>query len=130
MRIKVLRVQAMHTIAILPIPSPNGALAYRAIAGNKQSSGKTAGQALDALTAQLGDTDFGGTILLQSFRPDPYFSQAQQNRLAELMAAWRDARDRDLAFAPDLQTELEELIEAELQAATERTATLLHVIAA
>ena len=119
----------MKTIAILPIPSPDGSPVYHAISGDKQSSGNTAGQALDALTAQLSDTDFGGTIVLQSFRGDPYFSEAQKQRLAELMAAWRDARDRGVEFDRQLQTELEALTETELKAASDRSATLLQVVA-
>ncbi|CDH47545.1 hypothetical protein [Candidatus Contendibacter odensensis] len=42
----------MTPVAILPTVDPRGDKVYRAIAGNKQSVGKTAGQALDALTDQ------------------------------------------------------------------------------
>ncbi|MEM6503718.1 MAG: hypothetical protein AAF685_18040 [Cyanobacteria bacterium P01_C01_bin.89] len=119
----------MQTIAILHIPTPDGTPTYRAISGNKQTQGNTAGQALDALTAQLSDQPFGGTILLQSFRPDPHFTEAQQTRLAELMTAWRTARDNDQPFDETLQTELDALTLAELQATGERSMTLLSVIA-
>jgi hypothetical protein len=47
----------MTTVAIVPI-SVNGEKSYRAIAGDKHSVGKTAGQALDALTAQLDEIEF------------------------------------------------------------------------
>lgn len=50
----------MTTVAILPISSINGEKSYRAIAGDKQSTGKTAGQALDSLITQLGETEFSG----------------------------------------------------------------------
>jgi len=43
----------MTKIAILPIPTEQGVLFYRAIAGVKHAQGTTAGEALDALTAQL-----------------------------------------------------------------------------
>jgi hypothetical protein len=43
----------MTTVAILPISDVNGEKSYRAIAGDKHSVGETAGQALDALTANL-----------------------------------------------------------------------------
>jgi hypothetical protein len=44
----------MNTVAILPISDVNGEQSFRAIAGDKQSISKTAGQALDGLTSQLG----------------------------------------------------------------------------
>ena len=47
----------MATVSILPISDPKGEKLYRALAGDKHSEGKTAGQALDALTAQLGEIE-------------------------------------------------------------------------
>ena len=47
----------MATASILPISDPKGEKSYRALAGDKHSEGKTAGQALDALTAQLGEIE-------------------------------------------------------------------------
>ncbi len=115
----------MTTVAILPIADADGRTTYRAVADNKHSSGQTAGQALDALIAQFGDSEFRGLLVIQSFRPDNFFSAQQQERLAELMVQWREARDRGCTFPPDQQAELDRLVEAELQAATARTATLL-----
>ncbi len=43
----------MTTVAILSIYDASGNKSYRAVAGDKQSIGKTAGQALDALTTEL-----------------------------------------------------------------------------
>ncbi|NJP08461.1 MAG: hypothetical protein HC866_02445 [Leptolyngbyaceae cyanobacterium RU_5_1] len=63
----------MATVAIVPISNASGEKSYRAIASDKQSVGKTAGQALDALTAQLGETEFSTLLVIQSFRPDPFF---------------------------------------------------------
>ncbi len=57
-------------------------------AGNKQSVGKTAGEALDALTAQLDNSETGTLIIIQNLRPDQFFSTEQQQRLAELMKLW------------------------------------------
>ncbi len=48
----------MTPVAIVPISNTNGETSYRAIAGDKYSVGKTAGQALDALTAQLDAIEF------------------------------------------------------------------------
>jgi hypothetical protein len=54
--------------------------------------------------------------------PDRFFSEPQQQRLEELMARWRQARDSGRALSPEDQAELEGLIEAELRAAGERAA--------
>ena len=48
----------MTTVAILPTSESNGEKSYRTVAGDKYSVGKTAGQALDALTAQLDEIEF------------------------------------------------------------------------
>ncbi|NJN23735.1 MAG: hypothetical protein HC810_04205 [Acaryochloridaceae cyanobacterium RL_2_7] len=91
-----------------------------------QSEGKTAGQALDALTAQLEQTDFRALLVVQSFTPDYLFNAHQQARLAELMELWRAARDKGESLATEVQLELDNLVELELTAATARTTALLH----
>jgi hypothetical protein len=116
----------MTTVAILPISSINGEKSYRAIAGDKQSTGKTAGQALDSLITQLGETDFSGMLTIQSFPPDSFFTADQQKRLSELMNHWRIARDQGQELPPETQAELDSLVEAELQAATKRTEILMQ----
>jgi hypothetical protein len=116
----------MTTVTILPISDDSGEKFYRAIAGDKHSVGKTAGQALDALTAQLDETEFRAFLIMQSFRPDPFFSVEQQERLSELMGLWRIARDRGQQLPLEQQTELDSLVEAELRAATARTAALIQ----
>jgi hypothetical protein len=68
----------MTIVAILPTSDANGQKIYRAIAGDKQSVGKTAGQALDALTLQLEEESSSTMLVIQSFRPDPFFSAQQQ----------------------------------------------------
>lgn len=67
----------MTTVAILPISDASGQKTYRAVSGNKQSAGKTAGQALDALVAELGETNFSALLVIQNFQPDPFFNQQQ-----------------------------------------------------
>jgi hypothetical protein len=54
----------------LPISDPKGEKSYRALAGNKHSEGKTAGQALDALTAQLGEIEFSAIVIIQGIQTD------------------------------------------------------------
>lgn len=116
----------MTTVAILPIYNANGEKSYRAIANNKHSIGKTAGQALDALTAQLDEIEFSKLIIIQSFCSDSFFSAEQQQRLSELMNIWRLARDQEQQLPPEQQAELDSLVEAELRAATTRTAALIQ----
>lgn len=116
----------MTTVAILPISDVNGEKSYRAIAGDKHSVGKTAGQALDALTAQLGEMEFSTLLVIQNFRPDSFFSAEQQERLSELMNLWRLAREQGLELPPEQQAELNCLVEIELRAATARTGALMQ----
>ena len=119
----------MTTISILPITDESGNLSYRAFsaernsegtAGNQQTIGKTAGQALDALTLQLGQSPSNLSLLIQTFEPDPFFTAAQQQRLSELMERWRTVRDREQTLSPQEQTELDALVNAELQATQQR----------
>lgn len=114
----------MTTVAILPISDASGEKSYRAVSGDKHSVGKTAGQALDALTAQLGETEFSALLVIQSFRPDQFFGAEQQKRLSELMHLWRLARDQGQGLPSEQQAELDSLVEAELRAATARTAQM------
>ncbi|PZV12861.1 MAG: hypothetical protein DCF20_16920 [Pseudanabaena sp.] len=116
----------MTTISILPISSISGEKSYRAIAGDKQWTGKTAGQALDGLTTQLAESEFSALLVIQSFNPDLFFSANQQKRLSELMSLWRVARDRGETLLLDQQAELDALVDAELQAATARTNSLMQ----
>jgi hypothetical protein len=89
------------------------------MAGQRQSVGRTMGEALDALTAAWGD-DFQETaVFIQRFQPDAYFSAAQYARMQELLS-----RRGTLTVAE--RTELEGLIDAELQATIDRTESLLQ----
>ena len=71
----------MTTVVIQPILDVLGQRSYRAVAGDKQSIGKTAALALDALTTQLGETEFRGILVFQSFRPDQFFGIEQLSSL-------------------------------------------------
>ncbi len=116
----------MTKVAIVSIPTAAGEIAYHAMAGDKQSHGKTAGEALDALTAQLSEDEAGTLVIVQHFRPDRFFAADQQRRLAELMARWRVARDAGATLPADEQAELDALVEEEVRASAKRTAALLH----
>ncbi len=117
----------MTTVEIVPISNASGEQSYRAIAGDKHSVGKTAGQALDALTAQLNQTAFSALLFIQSAHPDKFFSAEQQERLSALMSLWRTARDQGQELPSEQKAELEKLVEAELSAAAARTAALARL---
>jgi hypothetical protein len=116
----------MTKVAILPEPTAAGDFAYRAIAAGRQSVGKTAGEALDALTALLPVDQTGTLVIVQNLRPDSFFTAEQQNRLQYLMARWRRARDAGQALSSDEQAELDSLVAAELQATRDRAIALLQ----
>lgn len=116
----------MTRVTILPEPVVGGGVSYRAVAGDRQSVGKTAGEALDALTTQLPDDEAGTLVVIQIQRPDQFFSAEQQRRLAELMERWRAARDQGQALPAQEQSELDALVADELRAATERAAALFQ----
>jgi glutamate/tyrosine decarboxylase-like PLP-dependent enzyme len=114
----------MTKVAILPEVSEQGEKLYRAIASGHQSLAKTAGAALDALTAQLPADEAGTLVVVQSQQSDEFFTAQQQERLRGLMARWRAARDAGAALEPTEQAELEALVDAEVQAAGRRAAAL------
>ncbi len=105
----------MTTITILP----EKADAYRAFAGDKESTGRTAGEALDNLTSQLSDDEGGTLVIVQNRQADKFFNQAQQSRLTKLME-----RRRTHALSKAEETELESLVEAELDGARLRAEAL------
>jgi hypothetical protein len=118
----------MTKVSIVPIPTEQGELSYHAIASEKHAQGKTAGEALDALTAQLSADEASTLVIVQSLRPDRFFNVAQQQRLATLMVRWRTARDQGATLPVEEQTELEALVEAELRASAARTAALADAL--
>lgn len=116
----------MTTIAIVPDNPQAFPPRFRAVAGEVQSLGATAGQALDALAAQLGGPTETTLVVVQPMRPDAFFTAQQQQRLAELMGRWRAARDAGVPLPAEEQAELDALAEAELRAAAERSAELVR----
>ncbi len=112
------------TIVILPESPWSESTNYLAIAGRVQSVGKTAGQALDAVTAQLDEGERGTLVVVQNLHPDAFFTAEQRQRLEDLMTRWRAARDAQLPFPNEEQKELEALVQAEVKAAAARAAAL------
>jgi len=111
-------------IAILPETAGGPGTQYRAVAGGKSSVGSTAGQALDALNAQLDHEEKKTLVIVQSFEPDQFFTAQQQQRLQELMQRWRPARDEGMTLPAEEQSELEQLLETEVRAAADRAKAL------
>jgi hypothetical protein len=116
----------MTTIAILPDTTGPAGGRFRAVAGKVQSVGRTPGEALDALNAQLDEAETGTLVVVQQLRPDRFFTAQQQQGLAELMDRWRAARDGGAPWSAEQQAELDALVEAELRAAAERAAALVR----
>lgn len=107
----------MTTVTIVPDPS---AATYLASAGSYQSTGRTPGEALDALNAQMASGP--GPRLVRNFEPDDLFTAEQRRRLDDLMTRWRASRDAGVAMPADERAELDALVEMELEAATLRAA--------
>ena len=114
----------MTKVAIVPEPSEQGEMAYRAITRGHQSLAKTAGAALDALTSQLPAEEAGTLVIVQSQQPDEFFTPQQQERLRGLIARWRAAREAGCLLPPAELAELEALVDAEVQATGRRAAAL------
>jgi hypothetical protein len=115
----------LTSVAILPITDPSGRVTYQAISGSHFATGRTAGEALDALTAQFPNLTSIPLLMLQSFQGDQFFNLLQQNRLATLMVQWRSARDHNQSLAAPQNEELEALVATELDAAIARTQALI-----
>ena len=107
----------MTTITILPETDNS----YRAVAGDKESTGRTAGEALDALTLQLEDDESGTLVIVQNHKADQFFNAAQQERLTALMQLRKAGN-----LSPEEESELEGLVETELGGARQRAETLLN----
>ncbi|NUQ65809.1 MAG: hypothetical protein HUU20_25370 [Pirellulales bacterium] len=118
----------MTMVSILPMKTETGEVCYSAVAGDKRSQGNTAGEALDAITAQLPGDASGTLVIVQSRAPDRFFGVAQQQRLAELMRRWREARDRGETLSAEEHAELDALVQAELNASGSRAASIAEAL--
>lgn len=117
------REETMTTVTIQPADPSSPPSGYRAIADGKEATGTTVGQALDALTTQLPGEDIS-LVVIRPTKGDAYFSEIDRQRLADLMARWRAARDAGARLPAGEQAELDALADSELRAATARTAAL------
>ncbi|MDT5061848.1 MAG: hypothetical protein QOH63_2307 [Acidobacteriota bacterium] len=107
----------MITITILPEKTNS----YRAVAGDKESTGRTAGEALDALTSQLEEEESGTLVIVQNRKADEFFNTAQQERLTTLTQLHKAGN-----LSTEEERELESLVGAELDGARQRAEALLN----
>ncbi len=114
----------MVKVAIIPVTAKNGKTTYSAVSESEQTSGKTVGQALDALNAESINSEGGTLVVIQSRKSDRFFNEKQQQRLQELMQRWRTARDNNQSLSEQEQIELKRLVEMEVQASGDRAAAL------
>jgi hypothetical protein len=115
------------TIAIVSESEENGNARVRVFSHDKEASGATLGAAIDALhlTPETWGNNDEPYLLLRRFQSDRFFPQEKRVRLVTLMAQWRVARDNNQLFSPELQQELEDLVEAEQEAMIARSQALL-----
>ena len=122
------RSQAMMRVTIQSVEGEHGATIYQAVAGDKRSTGRTVGQALDRLNEQLAGEAEDTLVIVQRHVADRYFSERQRARLAELMDRWRALRDRGEELPMSEREELDALVAAELRAAADRSAAIVDVL--
>lgn len=99
---------------------------YRAVSGRNQARGRTPGEALDALASQLPHESAETLVIVRNLKPDRFFSAEQRSRLEALTAMRRDALDGNLPLTALEAAELEQLVDAELRASTQRATALFH----
>jgi hypothetical protein len=114
----------MTEIAVMQETGTGKTGSFRAVSGQLQAMGETAGKALDALTAQLPPEQSLTLVIVRGLQPDEHFTTEQSRRLTGLMNLRREASEGRAAWNDQDETELERLIDAELQAAARRAESL------
>lgn len=104
----------MTTITVLPEEKN-----FRAVAGKKESVGRTVGEAIDKLTEQLSEDEDGTLLVIQKQHPDKFFGANEQKRLVALIA-----KKENQTLSAEETLELEGLIETELNGARQRAEEL------
>lgn len=111
----------MTTVSILADSNEASTPRFRAVAGKHESVGKTAGEALDALNAQIGNLESASLIMVQHMQSDLFFSEVQYLRL-------RDLLEKRSTLTKLEQGELERLVKDELIASAKRTEALADAL--
>ena len=113
----------MTRVQILQVPSAARGAKFQAVFGNRQASGETVGQALDAVSKLFTDEE-PAVIVVGRLHGDEFFAEEKVERLSELMSQWRACRDSGTAFPEADQRELEALVDEELQSSSDRAAAM------
>ena len=113
--------------AITILPTHQSEAFFEAAQGELSAKGRTAGEALDALTALLG-TPTTHVVIVQAQRPDRFFGAAEQTRLKTLMQRFQNAQEGEASLSDAEREELEALIDAELEAAEARARELASAL--
>jgi hypothetical protein len=116
----------MTRVAVLREGSGAAEATFRAIGGHVQASGRTAGEAVDALTARLPEGPDATLIIVRDLRPDHFLPAESRRRLDDLMARWRAARDSGSDLPDADRDELRRLVDAEVEASTARAEQIWH----
>lgn len=116
----------MATIAILPEHGEDNLTTFSAVTAGHKATGRTAGEALDALTAQLSPEEAGAHVIIQPFLPDRFIPAAHRDRLSTLMARWRAARETGDVLLREDEAELERLVDEEVEATTIRAESIVR----
>ena len=112
----------MRTVLVLP--NHQKGRNFHAVSGEKESFGKTVGEAVDSLTSQFENGGDETLYIVQRFSPDEFFTAEQQKRLAYLMNKLHEAQNRNEKLPPEEREELEKLIEVELEGSGRRAEKL------
>jgi hypothetical protein len=118
----------MTNVSIVPIATADNGFLYYAVAGSHFAQGKTVGQALDALSALFSPEESGAFVVVQSLRPDQFFTAEQQERLSSLMEHWKGLQSKQEVLPLHQQRELESLVEAELLGSAARAAAMAEAV--
>lgn len=116
----------MTAVTIVGSGAEGDTALYWAIAPRErlQTAGRTAGEALDALSQRLGQANSATLLVVLRPETDTFFTEEQIRRLQELMD-----RSRSAGGLTDKETaERDTLIEAELLASARRTASLADAL--
>jgi hypothetical protein len=114
----------MTKVAVYRESADPESMPYRAVSGRSHAMGRTAGEALDALASQLPREAADTLVIVRNMSPDRFFNAEQRSRLEELMALRREAIAGNSPLTAQEEAELEQLVDAEVRAATERATAL------
>jgi hypothetical protein len=116
----------MKTISIKTVTTTDGKRLYQVSLGTQSSTGKTAGEALDDLTAKMENQEINGFLFLQVNEPDQFFTAPQQEKSAELKSLWQVARDQGNTLPIEQQAELDDLMVLEMDAVIDRSKEMMN----